>query len=135
MLCAGTRQLYACHEEAALCSATGQFPQEGCIPDSSPLARWCCTSAPAQVWHLQTAGRAAALPTTPPQLPHLQNWNAFDCVVLVIGVVGVLLDYLITDADDRVHGLQLMRAVRAVRILRLIPRARGLRMMLQTFVW
>ena len=47
--------------------------------------------------------------------------------------MGVIMDYVIT--DDDVHGLQLMRAIRAVRILRLVPKARGLRMMLQTFVW
>lgn len=47
-------------------------------------------------------------------------------------MLGVLLDYLSTSS---VTFLPLLRIFRVVRIFKLIPKARGLRALLQTLVW
>lgn len=45
---------------------------------------------------------------------------------------GVIVDYA---TPSNLAFLPLLRVLRVARIFKLIPKARGLRMMLQTFVW
>lgn len=60
------------------------------------------------------------------------SWNVFDCLIVVVSVVGVIVDFA-TPAN--LTFMPLLRILRVARIFKLIPKAKGLRMMLNTFVW
>ena len=62
-----------------------------------------------------------------------EPWNVFDAVVVVVSVAGVALDF--AGLADNVTALPLLRVFRVLRIFRLIPKIRGLRMLVQALTW
>eukprot|EP00798_Chlamydomonas_sp_ICE-L_P006468 gene6469-3102_t len=65
--------------------------------------------------------------------PYFQDgWNQFDFLVVVISVVGCIMDYV---ATSDLAVMSLLRVLRVLRIFKLVPKAKGLRMMLQTLYW
>ena len=61
------------------------------------------------------------------------SWCIFDFVVVVVSVIGVIVDY--TGADKGLAFLPLLRAFRVLRVIKIIPKAKGLRMMILTLYW
>lgn len=53
--------------------------------------------------------------------------------MVVISVIGVLVDYLAQ--GQQLTWLPLLRILRIARMFRLIPKARGLQLMLSTLMW
>ena len=60
------------------------------------------------------------------------GWCRFDCVVVVVSIIGVLMDYLST-SDTTI--LPILRALRVLRIFKLVPRLKSLRQMLLTIMY
>lgn len=60
------------------------------------------------------------------------NWCQFDLVVVLVSILGCAID-LATTQD--LPFLPLLRVLRVVRIFRLIPKAKGLRTLLQTLMF
>ncbi len=60
------------------------------------------------------------------------NWNKFDCVIVVLSVMGVLLDFI---TPGSVSFLPAIRVFRIAALFRLIPRSKSLRRLVQTLFW
>jgi hypothetical protein len=60
------------------------------------------------------------------------GWNIFDAIVVVVSIAGVALDYGTT---QNLTFMPLLRIMRVVRIFKLIPKAKGLRTLMQTLLW
>jgi hypothetical protein len=60
------------------------------------------------------------------------RWNSFDALVVLVSWVGVAIDFSGTQA---LAFLPLIRTLRVVRIVKLIPRARGLKALLLTLYY
>ncbi|GAX82517.1 hypothetical protein CEUSTIGMA_g9944.t1 [Chlamydomonas eustigma] len=60
------------------------------------------------------------------------HWCQFDAAVVVFSVTGVIMEYV---AHDNLTILTLLRTLRVLRIFKLIPKARGLKMMMMTLLW
>eukprot|EP00798_Chlamydomonas_sp_ICE-L_P013774 gene13774-19682_t len=60
------------------------------------------------------------------------RWNVFDFFVAIISVVGITIEYI--DVEN-LGILYLIRATRVIRILSLVPKARGLSMLVQSILW
>ncbi|CAG9459996.1 unnamed protein product [Pedinophyceae sp. YPF-701] len=60
------------------------------------------------------------------------SWNLFDFIVALLSVVGIIVD---NAAEQDIPVVSLLRVFRVARILRLIPKARGLRMLFRTLMY
>ncbi len=60
------------------------------------------------------------------------GWCRFDFVVVCVSIAGVILDWLLPQS---IVFLPLMRILRVIRLPKLIPKAKGLRMMMMTLYW
>ncbi|GAX86028.1 hypothetical protein CEUSTIGMA_g13443.t1 [Chlamydomonas eustigma] len=60
------------------------------------------------------------------------KWCLFDFLVVVVSVMGVIIDYVL---HDNLTILTVLRSLRVLRIFKIIPKARGLKMMMTTLLW
>ncbi|GAX76997.1 hypothetical protein CEUSTIGMA_g4444.t1 [Chlamydomonas eustigma] len=60
------------------------------------------------------------------------SWCRFDFVVVLVCIVGVVFDFVST-ADTTI--VTLLRVLRVLRIFKLIPKARGLKLMITAMMW
>eukprot|EP00798_Chlamydomonas_sp_ICE-L_P013791 gene13791-19700_t len=60
------------------------------------------------------------------------KWNVFDFVVTLASVAAVMAEYLST---PNIAILSLLRAARVLRIFRVVPKAPGLRVLVQSIMW
>jgi hypothetical protein len=60
------------------------------------------------------------------------GWCRFDLLVVLISIAGVVIDLA---TPQNLEVLPLLRVLRLVRVFRLIPKAEGLRNLLQTLVF
>eukprot|EP00798_Chlamydomonas_sp_ICE-L_P013416 gene13416-19269_t len=60
------------------------------------------------------------------------GWNIFDFIVVVLAWVGIILSLLGYQGSS---ALSIFRALRVIRMFRLVPKMRRLRMMVQAILW
>ena len=60
------------------------------------------------------------------------GWCRFDAIVVCVSIFGVIIDWA---TFQNLPFLPLLRMLRVVRVFRLIPKAKGLRTLLQTLVF
>jgi hypothetical protein len=60
------------------------------------------------------------------------SWNVFDAFIVAVSVLGAVIE---NTTSASLAFLTLLRIMRVARIFRVIPKARGLRMMLLALRW
>eukprot|EP00759_Apiculatamorpha_spiralis_P042382 PhF_6_TR40478/c0_g2_i1/m.60519 len=66
---------------------------------------------------------------------YLQSrWNKFDLTITILSVMGVFLDFILTNSDGPGGGLSALRIIRVLRILRMVKSAQSIHSLLKTLI-